>query len=174
MTSIRENTEVCHRWQKSKTCSYGDACKCLHDSKAALPHPKYENPLLRPFPRLMRRMMYWITTILGTEIMMKETVRNLPTSPPMLLPEENGSPKVKGKSKRKGKGKGGGEKGTKARSGKWFSQRVPCKYHAFGNCAPRDRTVHTFPQLSSNDRLEQSLSRIKINLQLLWRRLKQL
>ena len=46
-----------------------------------------------------------------------------------------GKSKGKGKGKNKGKGKGNGKgKGKNGRSGKWFSQRAPCKFHALGNC----------------------------------------
>ena len=44
LKQYKSKTEVCHQWQKSKTGSYGDACEFLNDSKAAVAHPKYEEP----------------------------------------------------------------------------------------------------------------------------------
>ena len=55
---------------------------------------------------------------------------------PRPLPSPKGklSPKATAKAQAKAKEKGGGTTGKKGRSGKWFSQRPPCKFHALGNC----------------------------------------
>ena len=42
LQQYKTKTKVCHKWQKSKACSYGDAFKFMHDSNAAVAHPKYE------------------------------------------------------------------------------------------------------------------------------------
>ena len=46
LKQYKSKPEVCHQWQKTKTCSYGDACKFLHDTKAAVAQTRYEEPEL--------------------------------------------------------------------------------------------------------------------------------
>ena len=68
------NTRVRRRYatngRSQKPVATGDACKFLYDSKAAVAHPKYEEPdpvLLSERPILRTR--FRTTTILGTETM---------------------------------------------------------------------------------------------------------
>ena len=86
--------------------------------------------LILLFQQPILRTRFRTTTILGTETMMRETMKSLSTP----LPTPSYKSKGKGKGKSKGKSKGGGKKGEKGRSGDWFSQRAPCKFHALGNC----------------------------------------
>ena len=109
LKQYKSKSEVCHQWQKTKTCSYGDACKFLRDSKAAVVHPKYEEP--DPYPAVPATYTedeirdydkIWDGDCDETDC--EESVH----ATAYAFTKGKGKSKGKGKGKSKGKSKGGG------------------------------------------------------------------
>ena len=131
LKQYKSKTELCHQWQRPKICSYGDACKCLHDTKAVVAQTRYEEPEPPTAEYTTDDIQEYGNTWDGDY---DERDYEDPTDATALaFTKGKGKSKGKGKGRSKGKGKGKG-KSKKGRSGKWFSQRPPCKFHALGNC----------------------------------------